>query len=140
MEQALLEAQGYRVGYLGDFNAHVGIHERFRFHDNPHGINNNGRLVIEFTSEMDPHCLNPLKWQGTREDRVTYQRDFGVQYVKSILDLGLGTKSFFKNTINFKVTDSEDWCVDSDHSSLVIDLADVGSGHEHATRTYNPLL
>ena len=139
MEQALLEAQGYRVGYLGDFNAHVGIHERFRFHDNPHGINNNGRLVIEFASEMDLHCLNPLKWQGTREDRVTYQRDLGVRYVKSILDLGLGTKSFFKHTINFKVTDSEDWCVDSDHSSLVIDLADVESGHEHATRTYNPL-
>ena len=48
------------------------IDERFRLPTNPNGINNNGRLVIEFASEMDLHCLNPLKSQGTREDWVTY--------------------------------------------------------------------
>ena len=68
MEQALLEEQGYRVGYYGEFNAHVSIDERFRLPTNPISINNNGRLVIEFASEMDLHCLNPLKSQGTRED------------------------------------------------------------------------
>ena len=139
LEHALLETEGYNVGYLGDFNAHVGTHERFRFQDNPHDVNNNGKMVIAFAKEMNLYCMNPLKWGGTREDRVTFQKDLGVRYVKSILDLGLGTRAFFRNTVKFAVTDSEDWCVDSDHSALLIELSEVGQGQEEVARPYNAL-
>ena len=119
-EKLILERLGFEISFLGDYNAWIRASARFNFFSYPHPENNNGRLVRDFAEENDLFCLNPLTWNGVREEKLTYQRDMGNVYQGSILDIGLATPSSFKIITDFKVSNSLQWSVDSDHSSLVV--------------------
>ena len=119
-EKLILEHLGFEISFLGDYNAWIKASARFNFFSYPHPENNNGRLVRDFAEENDLFCLNPLMWNGVREEKLTYQRDMGSVYQGSILDIGMATPSSFKIITDFKVSNSLQWSVDSDHSSLVV--------------------
>ena len=99
----MLTEQGYETLFLGDFNAHVKISERFRFKQYPHPENNNGRLMRDFADRLDLQCLNPLEWSGEREDKITFQKQIGPRYVSSIIDYGLsspGANKYVKSKVH----------------------------------------
>ena len=115
-----LEKEGLDVGLLGDTNSWVKSSPRFQFEHYPHRENNNGRLLARFVEENDLHCLNPLKWQGRKEERLTFQRIMGNKVHKSIIDFALCSTAFAASVVDFKVSDEDSVSVDSDHSTLVL--------------------
>ena len=120
-EKLELEAKGFDIGFLGDYNSRIKVSSRFQFVNYPHNVNNNGRLLMDFAAENQLYCLNPLKWRGRQEELYTYQRNMGsAGYHKSILDLGLATSTFVSGVVDFKVSNEESVSVDSDHSTLIL--------------------
>ena len=102
-EKAELEAKGYAVVIMGDFNARIESGPHFQFSNYPHQANNNGKLVVEFATANDLHCLNPMKWKGITEEKFTYQRDMGHQLHQSIIDYALASSTATHKTSRFSV-------------------------------------
>ena len=138
-EITLLQSEGYDVGFLGDYNAHVGSSVNFPFLNNPHGLNNNGKLVQRFAEENGLYCMNPLEWNGIREEKFTYQKLIGDRQHASILDLGICTKTFMQSVKTFQVSTDPAVCTDTDHSTLVLTLKCLEAQCEPEEKAWNRL-
>ena len=82
VEVELLAAEGYKAIMLGDFNGHVEKSQNFRFTHLPHAKNNNGNLLMNFATNLNLQCLNPLDWGRGTENKLTYQKRIGDRYEK----------------------------------------------------------
>ena len=122
VEVELLAAEGYKAIMLGDFNGHVEKSQNFRFTHLPHAKNNNGNLLMNFATNLNLQCLNPLDWGRGTENKLTYQKRIGDRYVSSIIDYGLSTPEAGEYIADFKVDDSDDFAISSDHATLVLTL------------------
>ena len=110
-----LESLGYMVAIMGDCNAHIEKSNAFRFENYPHPQNFNGKLLETFAASNSLLCLNPLMWNGIKEERLTYQRSFGARRHGSILDYVLASRLFMPSISEMKVVDNEMLSVTSDH-------------------------
>ena len=118
-----LESLGYMVAIMGDCNAHIEKSNAFRFENYPHPQNFNGKLLETFAASNSLLCLNPLTWNGRKEERLTYQRSFGARRHGSILDYVLASRLFMPSISEMKVVDNERLSVTSDHATLLIKYA-----------------
>ena len=122
MEAMLLSEEGYPAVIMGDFNAHVNPGERFQFQATPHTENNNGRSLVNFANNLDLHCLNPLEWDNVREDKITFQKQIGNNYLTSIIDYGMASKTTIPLISNFNIDSDGRFSISSDHATLVLTL------------------
>ena len=90
--------------------------EYFPFTKFKHKLNNNGKLIMEVAESMKLTCLNPLHWNGTAEEKPTYQRDLGNRYVSSLIDYALPGESAIEYIENFTVDDDGSFLLESDHA------------------------
>ena len=71
---------------------------------------------MEVAESMKLTCLNPLHWNGTAEEKPTYQRDLGNRYVSSLIDYALPGESAIEYIENFTVDDDGSFLLESDHA------------------------
>ena len=109
-----LEGLGYMAAIMGDFNAHIEKSNAFRFENYPHPQNLNGKLLETFAASNSLICLNPLMWNGIKEEQLTYQKSFGARRHGSILDYVLASRLLMPSISEMKVVDNEMLSVTSD--------------------------
>ena len=81
VEAQHLRRQGFRIVMMGDLNAHGGDCEQFGFSDNPHPVNTNGSLLIDWLNVHSMKCLNDRAWVTTAGDRVCAKGRFSFQWL-----------------------------------------------------------
>ena len=50
--------------------------------------------------------MNSIAWEGKAVEEYTFQRDLGVQIIKSIIDYSLGCAGSISITKSFRVSDT----------------------------------
>ena len=124
---------------LGDMNAHVHKSKAFDFTENLQQENLNGRMLSQLVSNCQLQCINPLKWSTGVQSHFTYERDLGAIYVKSIIDYCLVDMSGLEIVKDFVVDMRDDYCLYTDHASMVVtlDVSDIPLEHaDLVTRSY----
>ena len=58
-----------------------------------------------------------------KEEKLTFQRDMGAVYHRSILDYGLASRSSISLINDFRVSDDQSLSLDSDHCALVVNFS-----------------
>ena len=72
-----------------------------------------------------------------KEEKLTFQRDMGAVYHRSILDYGLASRSSISLINDFRVSDDQSLSLDSDHSALVVNFKPVGGASEVVAKQIN---
>ena len=126
-EAFALRSKGYRVIYLGDFNGHLG--------DNPveggligntHGVNPNGRRLLNFISVTDSVNVNSLcsvpgDWTTRVCDGLWTRQRGGFS---SIIDFVLISKEHANTIVSMYVDDKGVLGGGSDHNWIIFDVED----------------
>ena len=125
IEAAILRAQGYRIVFMGDFNAHVGCKIGQGVVGNKPGINENGQKFINFLEVTDSCHVNGLcRTAGQWETRVTkglWTRQRGG--VSTILDYAGISREHASSVVRMEIDDCGLFGGGSDHNWLFIDLS-----------------
>lgn len=122
-----IQKEGYRSMILGDMNAHVRKSSTFDFTENLHQENLNGRMLAQMSSNCQLQCINPMKWSAGVQSHFTYERDLGTRYVKSVIDYCMVDMSGLEIIKDFVVDMRDEYCLYTDHASLVVtlDVSDI---------------
>ena len=59
-ESSILSTLGYTTAIIGDLNGHVGNNGPHGIPGNPHGVNRNGELILDFLNRSNMTILNKL--------------------------------------------------------------------------------
>ena len=126
-EAFALRSKGFRVVYMGDFNGHLGSQLRDGgIVGNTHGVNPNGRRLLNFISVTDSVNINSLcrvpgDW-STRVCSGLWTRQRGG--FSSIIDFALISKEHADTIISMLIDDKGILGGGSDHNWIILDIAD----------------
>ena len=121
LEMVDFSSKDYSLLWAGDMNTHFSSLEYFPL-TKKHKLNNNGKLMMDVAKSMKLTCLNPLHWNGTAEEKPTYQRELGNRYVSSMIDYALAGENAMEYIEDFTIDDDGSFSLESDHASLVLTL------------------
>ena len=126
-EEALdLRRKGYRVIFLGDFNAHIGCELGTGVPGNNDDINRNGLRLLNFLDMTDSvHINGACRIPGRLDTQIakglwTWQRSGK----KSVIDYALISKEHLHSVHSMLIDDQGHFSSNSDHNWIFLEITD----------------
>ena len=126
LESAKLRAEGYRIVFIGDFNAHTGNTPGLGVSGNKPDVNQNGRRFFSFLDDTDCCHINGLIRNPGPDQRAvttglwTRQRNG----FSTILDYAVVSREHASSVVSLEIDDRGKYGGGSDHNWLFLVLTD----------------